>query len=615
MAYIKRMGPTLEEVVDARLSRRAMLRGMLAGAAAATLPARAAQARAEDARGAALTFEELAPVLDERHHLARGYDAQVLLSWGDPISPDAPAYHPTRLSERAQNLQYGYNNDFSVYLPLDPKRPSVRGLLCVNHEYTDPQLMFPGLTRRDAASKLTPEQAAIEQAAHGHSVVEVEKAKGGWRVVVEGRLNRRITARTPMRISGPAAGHERLKTSADPTGRRVFGTVGNCGGGKTPWGTVLISEENVDVYFEGPNTSEREANNHARMGTDRPSYMAWHRFEKRWRVNEEPNEPNRFGWVVELNPFDPRSTPVKRTALGRLKHESATVVLDRDGRVVVYSGDDERFEYLYRFVSRRKYDPKDPANNADLLDDGELSAARFDPDGHVEWMPLVFGQGGLTPKNGFESQADVLIEARRAAETVGATPMDRPEDVEWDPVSGRVFVALTNNSKREEDAVNAANPRCYNHHGHILELEIDDGRYAAREHGWTMFLMGDDPRARGGRWLSCPDNFAFDPKGRMWICTDGQDKCGMSDSLYASEVSGPRRGFARRFFNAPRGAEVTGPSFTPDGSTLFLCIQHPAQETGSTFDDPSTRWPSFDPQTPPRPSLLAITRQGGGPLG
>lgn len=608
MTYIKRMGPTLEDVVGARLSRRAMLRGMLAGAAAASVPVRAKAAPQ-------LTFEELAPVLDDKHHLATGYDAQVLLRWGDPILLGAPAYHPRQLSEAAQLGQYGYNNDFSVYLPLDPKRPNAHGLLCVNHEYTDPQLMFPGLTRRNAASLLTPEQAMTEQAAHGHSVVEIEKAKGGWRVVQGGRFNRRITARTPMRISGPAAGHGRLRTSEDPTGRRVLGTIGNCGGGKTPWGTVLISEENVDVYFEGPNTSAREADNHARLGTDRPSYMAWHRFEKRWRVNEEPHEPNRFGWVVELDPFDPTSTPVKRTALGRLKHESATVVVNRDGRVVVYSGDDERFEYLYRFVSARKYDPKNPAANRDLLDDGELCAARFDPDGHVEWLPLVFGQGALTEVNGFFSQADVLIESRRAAEVVGATPMDRPEDVEWDPVTGRIFVALTNNNKRAEDDVNAANPRCYNHHGHILELDIEGGDYAARAHGWTMFLMGDDPRARGGRWLSCPDNFAFDAKGRMWICTDGQDKCGMSDSLYASEISGPYRGFARRFFNAPRGAEVTGPSFTPDGSTLFLCIQHPAQETGSTFDDPSTRWPDFDPAAPPRPSLLAITKQGGGPLG
>ncbi len=593
-------------MVQARLSRRGLLQGLLAGSVAVP---RWAQARL-GGQESTLGFESIPTTYDEHHHLAPGYRAQVLLRWGDPIFSEAPAFNFEALDASAQARQFGYNNDFTVYLPLGPNR----GLLCVNHEYTDAHLMWPGLARKNGRDRLSYEQAAVEMAAQGMSVVEVEQRAGQWSVILTSPYNRRITATTPMRLTGPVAGHPRVKTAADPTGTLVLGTFANCAGGRTPWGTVLTCEENFDFYFEGSHPVE--ARNQQRMGMSGASFFSWFRYDRRFRVDETPHEPNRFGWVVEVDPLRPNDPPKKRTALGRFKHESATVALNHDGRVVIYSGDDQRYEFLYRFVSRSAYDPGRPESGRDLLDDGVLSAARFRADGTVEWLPLIHGEGPLSAKNGFLSQADVCIEARRAAELLGATRMDRPEDVEVHPDGGRIYVALSNNAQRQTSERDAANPRAANVHGHILEMfaprHRDGWDYAARTHRWNVFLLGGDQKDRG--WLSCPDNFAFDPRGRLWICTDGQDHHGQAESLYGCDVSGPGRGQLRRILNGPRGAELTGPSFTPDGRSMFLCVQHPAQEEGSTFDAPSTRWPDFG-EAPPRPALLVLSREDGREIG
>jgi secreted PhoX family phosphatase len=582
-----------------------------------------------------LTFQELKHGTSEQALVASGYDLNVLVGWGDALSSSAATFDALAQSASSQAMQFGYNCDYIAFLPL-PNGPGgiQRGLLCVNHEYTNTNLMFPGVLDMGCLEGLPKENVAIELAAHGHSVVEIQQGRRGWEVVSASHLNRRINALdTVMSVSGPAAGHPRLRTSADPTGKRVVGTLNNCAGGVTPWGTMLICEENFNNYFSGDTQHTAEARNHKRYGVDGPSRFnpAWAKHYPRFNLEHEPNEPNRFGWVVEFDPYEPSSVPVKRTAMGRMKHEGAGIVVNHDGRIVVYCGDDERFDYVYKFVTARPYDPEDREANRGLLDEGTLYAAKFSEDGTLKWLPLVFGAGPLTAKNDFHSQADVVIEARRAADLLGATPMDRPEDVEPSPTTGHVFVMLSNNSQRAPEQVDEANPRAANEHGHILEL-IPPRRGSGIDHAadsfhWEVFLRAGDPAksedgasyhadtSRDG-WFSSPDNGAFDSEGRLWLTTDSDHELtGFGDGIYACDTAGPGRALPKLFFRGPRGSEVSGVCLTPDNETLFVSVQHPGEEEGSDFQKPSTRWPDFRPGVPPRPAVVAITRRGGGRIG
>ncbi|MEX1223879.1 MAG: PhoX family phosphatase, partial [Pirellulales bacterium] len=639
--------PTFGDMVQRRFSRRTFLQGGLAVTAATGLLAAAAPSWSSESSvvdsnrtggGRRFDFEELEHGVDARHRVAAGHEAQILIRWGDPVLPNAPAWDPHRQSAAAQEMQFGYNNDYIGYLPFDKENPN-HGLMLVNHEYTNEELMFPGLGRYDDEfSNATAELVGIEMAAHGASVLEIEReANGSWRIVPDAKYARRITARkTEMRLSGPAAGSPRLRTSVDAEGKRVIGMLNNCAGGMTPWGTFLTCEENFHGYFLGRlPAGHSEADNHARYGVP-GGWYAWGKFHRRFDVAQEPQEANRFGWVVEIDPFDPESTPVKRTALGRFKHEGAETILNSDGRVVVFMGDDERFEYVYRFVTADRYEPKDPQHNRNLLDRGTLSVAQFHEDGSLDWLPLVFGQGPLTAKNGFASQADVVIDARRAADLLGATKMDRPEDVEPNPRTGKIYVMLTNNDKRTVENVNPANDRTENLWGHIVELQPPQGNYAAPRFQWEILIKAGRPGApqvaalwnpatSEHGWFACPDNCAVDPQGRLWVSTDQgsnwRQASGTADGLWALETEGEQRGTGIMFFRCPVGAELCGPLFTPDGKTLFLAVQHPAADgteqwqpfgRASTFGDPATRWPDFDPGIPPRPSVVAIRREDGG---
>lgn len=615
-------------IIDSALSRRTVLGGMAAAALVRHVTV-SAEARAAGMAGPSLTFAEVPHTIAESHQVAAGYDAEILIRWGDKVTADAPVFDPLHQSAAAQARQFGYNNDHIGYCPLPlGSDNSEHGLLVINHEYTDSWLMFPGLTDKDTVTKVTREQAEIELAAHGLSVIEVRKLAGNWRVVENSVYARRITVETPMAVSGPAAGHDRLRTKADPGGLALRGTLNNCAGGLTPWGTVLTAEENFHQYFSGT-TSGVEAVAQKRVGiVGKPEY-SWGKYFDRFDVATEPNEPNRFGWLVEVDPHDPQSVPVKRTALGRFKHEAANVVVNGNGRVSVYTGDDERFEYLYRFVTSGKIDHGNRAANMRLLDDGILYVAKFHDDGRLTWLPLIFGNGLLSRDNGFNSQADVVIEARRAADLMGATPMDRPEDVETNPVTGKVYMMCTNNTKRQAEQTNAANPRANNVHGHVIEMIPPniDGHvdHTALEYTWTVFLLAGPkdqgryhPQTSPSGWMSAPDNMAFDPAGRLWIATDqgsSQAKNGIPDGMYAMETEGPFRALSRFFYACPRGAEMCGPMFTPDGKTLFVAVQHPGEDKGSTYDAPSTRFPDFQAGMPPRPSVVAITKKDGGVIG
>ncbi|WP_027169992.1 PhoX family phosphatase [Mesorhizobium sp. WSM3224] len=635
---------TMGEIIAARFSRRGFLMGSLAVSAIAATVSPLALVAADEARaaeGSAFNFDELEAGIDDKHHVAPGYDADVLLRWGDPLFSDSPDFDPLKQSAGAQARQFGYNNDYVGYIPIDGS--AEHGLLVVNHEYTNPHLMFPGIVNivdkdgKKAAevAPLSKEQVDVEMAAHGGTIVEIRKQGAKWQVVRDGKLNRRIMSTTEMALSGPVAGHDRVKTNADPSGARVIGTLNNCAGGVTPWGTYVMAEENIHGYFSGElPEGHKEAANYKRLGIPEGAYE-WGAHYDRFNLAKEPNEPNRFGWIVEVDVNDPNSVPRKRTAMGRFKHEGAESIVARDGRVVFYLGDDERFDYVYKFVTAGKFNPDDRAANMDLLDDGTLYVAKFAEDGSVEWMPIVFGQGPLTPENDFASQADVLIETRRAADLLGATKMDRPEDIQPNAGNGKVYVMLTNNSKRKAEQVDAANPRAANAFGHIIEIVEDGGDFAASKGRWEVLLKCGDPSvadvgatfstatsAHG--WFGMPDNCAVDSAGRLWVATDGQGPkvTGRTDGLWAVDTEGAARATSKLFFRVPIGAEMCGPLFTPDDRTAFVAVQHPGDGgedwegfgRPSYYEDPSTRWPDFKPDMPVRPAVVAVTKQGGGKI-
>ncbi|MEX5599034.1 PhoX family phosphatase [Pseudophaeobacter sp. C1-32P7] len=645
-----RLERTIGDVINARYGRRDLLKGMLGVSATTALFGTSAliaptEAAAGSHGAGRYNFEELTWGNDETHHIAEGYDADILLRWGDPITADAPEFDVMNQSAEAQLKQFGYNNDYVGFTPLNAE--GTRGLLCVNHEYTNEEVMFPGLGRQDRAGfeGMTKELVDIEMAAHGGTVVEIAKgADGKWSVVRDGKMNRRITPlNTEMTIDGPAAGHDRMKTNADASGLSVIGTLNNCAGGMTPWGTYLMAEENFHGYFwtdvvDGDGkpdiSAQPEAKNMKRYGVPGRWY-AWGKFYDRFNIDKEPNEPNRFGWVVEVDPRNPGAKPVKHTALGRFRHEGAETTVSSSGKLVVYMGDDNRFDYQYKYVSNGVVSDDAAANSA-LLSDGTLYVARFNEDGSVEWLPLVHGTGPLTTENGFASQADVLIDTRLAADALGATPMDRPEDAQ-PRGDGTAYIMLTNNSKRAEDQVNAANPRAKSNFGHIIEVKEEGGDHAATRGTWSILVKCGDPElaevgaqwnpeTSANGWFGSPDNCAFDADGRLWVSTDQGSKwgkTGKSDGLYGVETEGDLRGTSKLFFRCPVGGELCGPYFTDNGETLFLAVQHPGTdgtkalkgfERASTFEDPATRWPDFDPKMPPRPSVVVVTKKGGGKI-
>ncbi len=655
--------PTIGDVINRRLGRRGFLKGALATTALVAVPSVAAVTAARPASAAtpSFGFAEVARGVDRTHHVAPGHDARVLIRWGDPVLQGAPEFDPMAQTPEKQLAQFGYNCDFVGFLPLPQGATAAdRGLLWVNHEYTIAPVMFPGLVPPGmdriplemVERVMTKQIVDIEMAAHGGTIVEVVRGKDGtWTYLKDSTYNRRITAlTTEFAVTGPAAGHRRMRTGADPQGVKIVGMVNNCAGGVTPWGTFLTCEENFDSYFTGRlDQSHPEQRNYDRYGVP-GQVFAWGLHHARFDVEKEPNEANRFGWVVEVDPYDPASTPRKHTALGRFKHEGAGVIVNKDGRVVVYMGDDQRFEHVYRFVSKNRFDPADRAANMRLLEEGTLSVARYDEDGTLTWLPLVHGQGPLTAANGFRDQGDVVINVRQAATLLGATRMDRPEDVEVNPKTHKVYAMLTNNEDRRPadwDAkgipateVNGPNPRAFNIWGHIVEMTPPDQDHTAEKYTWEMLIQAGNPAdpataavfnaaTTADGWFSCPDNCAIDHQGRLWIATDQGNNwplaSGSADGLWALETEGPARGTAKAFFRVPVGAELCGPCFTPDDTALFLAVQHPGTDgvaqflTGgaerSTFENPATRWPDFKEGVPPRPSVVVVTKQGGGAVG
>jgi uncharacterized protein len=605
---------SMPEPFSVVVSRRRLLQAAGALAAVAAVPGM--PALAETSKAAPLGFSDLPLKVIYDHAVADGYQADVLIRWGDPIFRDAPPFVAEGRRAEAQERQFGTCNDFVGYFPLPAgSQSSEHGILAVNHEFPTPKSFFPSGT--DYGS-ITAAQALADQASLGMSMVEVKKTGGQWRIVRDGRYNRRITPSTLCLLSGPVAGHERVKTLQDKTGRNVRGTIANCAGGKTPWGTVLTAEENFQNYFRGvPPEEHPEFKPLADAGITGKGRSPWGLHEFRFDAGLDSQEANRFGYIVEIDPYDPTSAPVKRTHLGRFRHEAASTVIDGTGRVVVYMGEDRAGGFIYRFVSKGTYRAGMTKIEAGrLLDEGVLYAAKFTPEG-LTWMPLTPDQPLLS---GLPTLADIMIEVPRAALAVGATPMDRPEDMEFNPVNGRIYVNLTMNLDRTADATDAANPRGPNQDGHILEIAPPDGQHLADRFAWNI-LMLCGPEGTGAKYgpgtqvaLSGPDNLAIDPKGRLWIATDNwrADKEGtIPNGLFACAVDGPQRAMVKFFYNVPLGAELCGPEFTPDGETLFVAVQDPGPDPSGA----GLNWPDKKKGIPPRSSVVVITRKGGGSIG
>jgi secreted PhoX family phosphatase len=627
---------TFEDVVRRRLSRRDLFRvGVVVGGGAVVAGA-AGTASARPGHGGGpgggvpgrhafdlatwTAAQPTAPAPFDSPVVAGGFTHDVVIRWGDPLRPGRAPFDVTALTAAEQAERFGFNADYTAYFPRrrgdTGPRAGTEGLLWVNHEYTDPVMMLPGYVEGSP----TREQVDIELAAHGGSLVRVRQERDGtWRYEPH-RDNARITATTPMQLTGPVAGHPLLRTSADPAGTQVLGMLNNCGGGVTPWGTLLTCEENIDQYFANRSvvTDARQQASLTRFGVpEAGSERRWEDHHARFDLAQEPNEVNRFGWVVEIDPYDPRATPRKRTALGRFKHEAAAGTTTADGRYAVYSGDDSRFEHVFKFVTRDRVSPS-ARRNRDLLDAGTLYAARFDDDGSGVWLPLVHGEGPLTPENGWADQAEVLLYAREAASALGATPMDRPEDIEPNPVTGSVYVALTNNSRRTE--TDAANPRAGNATGHVVEIVETGSDAGATTFAWGILLLaGDatDGAVYGGftpdqvSELACPDNLAVDSLGQLWIATDGAPSAfagrptAMNDAVLGLPVVGAGRGRTQQIFGAVYGAQMTGVFFNSTETTMFASVQHPGE--GGTLAEPTSNWPDGGSSVP-RSSVVAIRR-------
>lgn len=543
--------------------------------------------------------------------LPPGYHWQVVVGWGQALMDGGEFNWSTCGDAAAQAKAFGDNNDG---MSLFQHRGHT--LLAVNNEYTNLDISFA----YQGGKPISDDNVLKEMRAHGVSVVEIEQsADGQWRAIKNSPFNRRITPQTDMELTGPAAGSALLKTSADSTGRSSKGTWNNCGNGRTPWGTYLTCEENFNGYFSSSDASYQPTLAMQRYGvSDKDWGYHWAQIDQRFDISKEPNECNRCGYVVEIDPTQPTSTPKKHTALGRLKHENAELVVADNGHIVVYMGDDERGEFLYRFVSKDVYSPQGEHDN--LLESGQLYVAKFNPDNTGRWLALTPEATGMTA-------AEIAVYTRMAASKVGATTMDRPEWVAANPHTTELYCALTNNKNRglkpnaggDETPVMGPNPRAKNIYGQILRWRPDQGDHTSEGFSWDLFVMAGNPSVHQDAYagsanvdvsnmFNSPDGLSFSPNG-LWIQTDGNYSNqgefaghGNNQMLLADPVSGR----IRRFLVGPRECEVTGMTWSPDGRTMFIGIQHPGENGDSHFPGGVTNVP--------RSCVVAIQRDDGQPF-
>jgi len=606
-----------ERIAERFISRRSFLRGTAAmGASAMVLGAASFAAHEAQAATGWISFEPVAANGADAITVPKGFKSQVVLRWGDPLWSNAPEFdQATRGTGESQATAFGDNNDGMALYTIEDGR----NILVINNEYTNRSIIYGN---RETRLPENADDVLKGKNAHGVTVVEVKQDGGEWRIVKDSKYNRRITANTPIDITGPAAGHDWLKTEADPTGTKSLGTWNNCGNGRTPWGTYLSCEENFNGYFSSSDKEMKLPAGFTRYGIKLDDWgYAWATADDRFDVSKHPNEPHRAGYVVEIDPTDPSSTPKKRTALGRFKHENAELVIASDGHVVVYLGDDERGEFLYKFVSAGTY--FEGGDNTDLLENGDLFAAKFHDDGTGEWMRL-------TPEStGMSSHAEIRIHTRMAGSAVGATTMDRPEWVAANPLKAEAYCCLTNNKNRgvkpnaggDETPVNGPNPRAKNNYGQIVRWKPTDGNHSSAAFKWDIYVMAGNPTVHDDAYagssnvtaenmFNSPDGLAFDGQGGLWIQTDGnysntEDFAGMGNNqmLFGNTETGE----IARFLVGPKECEITGITWSADRKTLFIGVQHPGEKGDS-------HWPDGGDSVP-RSAIVAITREDGSMMG
>lgn len=600
-----------EVLAEKAMSRRGFLRGSTAlglstlvlGTTALTSPAAASR----------FGFTAVPTSTADTVTVPDGYTWDVLVRWGDPLfSKGAEFDHDTRGTADSQALAFGDNNDGMALFTHGDK-----SVFAVNNEYINRAHIFGNEDGKPADADAVKKGMA----AHGISVFEIDQTDKGWKVVKDSPFNRRIDANTPMDITGPARGHDLMKTKADPEGVVALGTWNNCGNGRTPWGTYLTCEENFHGYFMSSDKKKIPADLKRYGVKEKDRGYGWSTVDERFDVAKHPTEPNRFGYIVEIDPLDPSSTPKKRTALGRFKHENAELVIAGNGQAVVYMGDDERGEFIYKFVSKGKYVLG--GDNSHLLEDGKLYAAKFHDDGTGEWREL-------SPQTtGMASQAEVCIKTREAASAVGATTMDRPEWIAAHPSRAEVCCTLTNNKNRgvktnaggDLTPVGGPNPREKNNYGQIVSWRPANEDHTSNAFEWDLFVVAGNPTVHNdayagssninaGNMFNSPDGLMFDSTGLLWIQTDGnysnaKDFAGMGNNQML--VGDPDTGEIRRFMTGPNECEITGIAWSADRRTMFVGIQHPGEKGGSHFPEGG--------DAVPRSCIISVKREDGGLIG
>ncbi|MBV6576557.1 PhoX family phosphatase [Acinetobacter baumannii] len=645
-----------------------------------------------------LTFTPVAKNLNDIVTVPEGYEANVIYALGDSINPRVGDWDDNNIpSGPSFQFRSGDCHDGMHYFGLNTstnrfdETVSAQGLLVMNHEYINQTFLHPkGPTKVDGRR---PEDEVIRETnAHGVSVIHIKKDPTTQKVeiVKNSIFNRRITASTVMEFAGAAVGSSLLATRFSPAGRQTRGTHNNCGNGYTPWGTYLTTEENFIGYFARSTTDDTlrtpeeiialkryglKAGSSSRYGWEtaigqvesQDLYDRWNADVKAAQATQDyRNGPNTFGWMVEIDPFDGRQNPVKRTSLGRFAHEDSACRAVVGQPLAFYMGDDSRGEYIYKFVSTAVWDTKDINGGYTAGDKymnaGKLYVAKFNNDGSGQWVELAYGKNGLNESNTtypFKSQADVVTFARLAADSVGATKMDRPEWCTVNPLNGEIYVTLTNNSNRGKDyATDAANPRNYtdlyagtkeqkgNVNGHIIRFKETDDKTTAETFKWDIYLFGAEAAMASNINLSgltdnndfsSPDGMWFDPRGVLWIETDDGAYTDVTNCMMLAALPGQigdggtattsngqqtitgakvTDATLRRFLVGPKQCEITGIAMTPDYKAIFINVQHPGEDSPS-YAKPESNWPATqkDPSNKtarPRSATVVITRKDGG---